>query len=355
MRIAVLLSRCSTLGPFIVARDIVNQIHDKVSKVDVYYLRESEEKLSFRANLIKLNFTTALPFHEYDIVHSHGFVADAYMFYHGAARKTIQVTTIHQRIAPDYAMKYNRLFGQAFEYIWCRCFTKATNIVTLTDYMLNYYKKRVRYHSIQYIHNGIEVAEHSGEIPKEEKELLREIRSKFKIMGTVSRLVYLKGIDQAIKALEADPGLALIIIGDGEKMNELKTLASTLAVDNRCFFLGYKKNPIRYLSYFDLFIMPSRSEGFGLSTIEAASQKLPIVCSDLPVYAEIFSEADVCRFELENISSLNQAIDTALSHKEKLAINAYTRYRENFTSGIMADNYLKLYNRLLNKRPPIHA
>lgn len=355
MKIAVLLSRCSTLGPFIVARDIVNQIHSKVSRLDVYYLRESEEKLSFKARLIKINFGTAIPFEDYDIVHSHGFVADAYMYYHRATSKTIQVTTIHQRIAPDYAMKYNRLFGLLFEFIWCRCFTNKTNVVTLTKYLQNYYKNKVRHHTLQHIYNGIEYPDHSTDIPKEDKDLIEEIRSKYKIIGTVSRLVYLKGVDQAIKGLQADPKLALIIIGDGEKMMELKALASSLLVDNRCFFLGYKNNPTRYLPYFDVFLMPSRSEGFGLSTIEAASQKLPIVCADLPVYAEIFGENDVCRFELENIKSLNLAIDTALSRREELSTNAYSRYIENFTSGIMGNNYLELYNRLLNKRTTINA
>lgn len=349
MKIAVVLSRCSPLGPFIVARDIVNQLHENGVQIDVYYLRNSDEKLVFKTKVRKINFRKSIPFHSYDIVHSHGFVADAYMYFHKASIKTAQVTTIHQRIAPDYSMKYNRMFGQLFETIWCQCFTKRTTIITLTKYLKKYYSSRIDAHSIQYIYNGIELPEQIENLTEEELNLFKEVKKDYKIIGIVSRLAYLKGIDQAIKCLTKNNNLALVVIGDGEKKEELESLANSLGVRNRCYFLGYKTTPIRFMRQFDVFLMPSRSEGFGLSTIEAASQRIPIVCSDLPVYSEIFNPEDVSRFELENIDSLNQAIQKALATSTELVANAYLRYREKFTASIMAQQYLSLYSELIKK------
>ncbi len=41
MKIAFVLSTCAKSGPFIVARDIINSIYDKVDVIDIYYVRES--------------------------------------------------------------------------------------------------------------------------------------------------------------------------------------------------------------------------------------------------------------------------------------------------------------------------
>ena len=65
--------------------------------------------------------------------------------------------------------------------------------------------------------------------------------------------------------------------------------------------------------------MPSYSEGFPLAMLEAASMQKAIVCSDIPVFREIFSEQEIVTFELDNTNSLRDALITARREKEKLA------------------------------------
>lgn len=94
--------------------------------------------------------------------------------------------------------------------------------------------------------------------------------------------------------------------------------------------------------------MCSRSEGFGLALVEAALTKASIVCSDIEVFREIFNDTQVSYFVLDDVKSLSNAIDVALSDKGVLkGIEAYTRSLEKFSGEAMADNYLHIYKSVI--------
>src|SRR5665647_3488542 len=85
-----------------------------------------------------------------------------------------------------------------------------------------------------------------------------------------------------------------------------------------------------YLKYFDFFIMPSRSEGFGLALIEAIQQKIPVICSDVAVFRELFHEDEVTFFKSEDLPSLVSALSTAEETGKSKTDLAFTRYLNNY-------------------------
>ena len=109
-------------------------------------------------------------------------------------------------------------------------------------------------------------------------------------------------------------------MGDGKERQPLQELAQTLGVADRVLFVGRKPAGFRFLQLADIFVMPSYSEGFPLAMLEAASMQKAIVCSDIPVFREIFSEQEIVTFELDNTNSLRDALITARREKEKLAL-----------------------------------
>jgi L-malate glycosyltransferase len=343
MRIAFVLSSCANLGPFIVAQNIINNIYDKANHIDVFYLKESSEKLEFRANTVKVNLLKVTNFSNYDIVHSHGFLGDVYAY---LCRKTINgkwITTIHQDIKPDYALKYNLLISSILEVIWCHFVSKSDCIITLSKQMAKYYEQVITKTPITYIYNGVS-PKINYKIDSSEVLMLSQLKLKYTTLGISANLIYRKGIDKAIESLtlpDADK-LSLIIIGDGEKKGELIRLSEKLKVEDRVLFLGYKSNSIDYFRYFDLYLMCSRSEGFGLCVIEAASQRIPVICNDLPIYKELFSD-EVVRFQLDNLESLVSAANIALKHRDILSDSIYTKYTSSFSSEAMAQKYFDLY------------
>ena len=96
-----------------------------------------------------------------------------------------------------------------------------------------------------------------------------------------------------------------------------------------------------------IYMMPSYSEGFGMAMVEAALGGKAIVCSDIPVFHEIFNENEVRFFTLDNTDSLQQAIHSAYINREKLGKAAYIKANNEFTAQKMAENHKKYYDNLL--------
>lgn len=342
MRIAFVLTAIDNLGPFIVARDIIKNIVSKTEKIDVFYFKEPKSPLSFEAEAKKISFFTAVDFTKYDIVHSSGFLADVYVSIH-LKKKAGWVSTLHQKIKPNYRMDYNNFVATVLEFFWLSRLKRSSCVITLTREMKDYYLPKFKGKQLDYIYNGVEKQSDYSKIPEYEFRRIQQLKEHTCLLGISARLVYLKGIDQVINALSLSADYSLLLIGDGIEKESLLNLARKLNIEDRVFFIGYKKNPIDYLIYSDLYVMSSRTEGFGLSVVEAASQKIPVVCNDLPVYRELFSDQEVVRFQLDDPGSIINALNYAMQNRMHLSQNIYNKYYNNYTAKGMAENYFSLY------------
>ena len=73
----------------------------------------------------------------------------------------------------------------------------------------------------------------------------------------------------------------LLLVGDGPDRSECERLATDLGVFERVKFMGKQDILVELLSISDLFIMPSQSESFGLSALEAMSCSVPVVSTSI--------------------------------------------------------------------------
>ncbi|MCK6264939.1 glycosyltransferase [Vibrio sp. ZSDE26] len=90
------------------------------------------------------------------------------------------------------------------------------------------------------------------------------------LIGCAGRLETVKGHDLAIAALSYMPrSVHLAIAGNGSQLTQLKKMADQYDVSDRVTFLGLVDDMQRFYQALDLFCMPSRSEGFPLSPLEA--------------------------------------------------------------------------------------
>lgn len=347
MKIAFILPALKNVGPTIVVHDIINDIINKTRRIDLYYFDEQVE-LNFPCNTYRINFFDKINFNDYDIVHAHMLRPDLYVWFH--RKKTDRckfISTLHQNIYDNLKDTHNKLIAYIFEKIWCYSLKKFDHIVFLTKILEKKYKTKIIIDS-SVIYNGRKLPHTTNII--EELEILQKLKQKNTLIGIHCNLIKRKGIHQVIKILKELENFVLVVIGDGNQRKRLEKMAMDLGVENQCLFLGYKKNAIDYLKYLDFYIMSSYSEGFGLSLIEAAHSKLPIICSDIDVFREIFSSNEVSFFKLDNESSLIKAIKHAVEEKQNLSIKAYNRAISNYTSDIMAKNYLNLYSQLMKNK-----
>ncbi len=100
----------------------------------------------------------------------------------------------------------------------------------------------------------------------------------------LGRLQEEKGADRLLQAhkrlLDEGKTLELIVVGDGCDMGKLRDYVNENGLKDSVRMLGYLDNPYIYMKTADLFVCPSRAEGFGLVLVEAMILDLPVMSTD---------------------------------------------------------------------------
>lgn len=134
------------------------------------------------------------------------------------------------------------------------------------------------------VRNGIDPVE--LRFSPEDRNYIRDqlnIGSK-KVIGHIGRFVYQKNhrflIDIFEKVLEKDSGYILLLVGEGELVDEIKKYAEDHGVIENVVFFGTTHEIGKVLSAMDCFVFPSHFEGLGIVAIEAQANGLPTICAD---------------------------------------------------------------------------
>ena len=347
MKIAYILPSLRNQGPIIVVKSLSDYLVQHGCEVDVYYF-DNLPGLRFNCATRHLEMNELIDFDNYDIIHSHCLRPDKYVVkWKKNIRRAVVISTLHQDTYRSFRYQYNFLLSRLFTWYWCRFQSRFDAVVSISNQLRDVYNKKIKTDVIT-IYNGCPT-----DFEKEEDYVLvgklQSIRSRFKLLGTYAFVTRRKGLDQILNVLPYLTEYAFVIIGEGPDIDRLKQKSADLGIADRVFFFPYQQSPRNYLPYFDIYVMTSHSEGFGLSMVEAALAKKSIVCSNLPSFYEIFPNDETSFFELNNINSLKNAIEIAYEAKEDLGERAYKRSYDCFTSEKMAENHLMFYKRMIDK------
>lgn len=117
-------------------------------------------------------------------------------------------------------------------------------------------------------------------------------------------------------------------------------------------FLGCIPNAATYISYADLFILPSDYEGLPIVIIESLSQGIPVVASNVGGVSEILDGENGFAVE-NNVTNFSEKIEFILNlsamEKKKYELNARKTFKEKFDISMMVQNYINLYEKMLKK------
>jgi len=104
----------------------------------------------------------------------------------------------------------------------------------------------------------------------------------WRIIGSVGRLQPVKGHRFLLAALKELPDdVHVIVVGDGPMRGELQQLSQDLSVAQRAHFLGHRDDLDRILPAFDVFCLPSLSEGLPRTLLEAQACGVPVVATNV--------------------------------------------------------------------------
>jgi glycosyltransferase involved in cell wall biosynthesis len=173
----------------------------------------------------------------------------------------------------------------------------------------------------------------------------------------VGRLTKQKGVEILLKAIkilknEYSRNMKIAIVGDGELKENLDNLTVELGVDREVKFLGVRKNIKELMVSSKIIVLPSRSEGFGIVIIEAMSNMLPVIATNVGGIPELIENGkDGILVPPENPKALARAINNLLENKElreKLSKAAYKKVKKEFSIKSYSVHVLDFYSLLKN-------
>lgn len=192
---------------------------------------------------------------------------------------------------------------------------------------------------------------------------LRETPRKFtensKItIGVVSRLEPIKGMDLVIPAfaeIHRDfPGTSLIVVGDGSLRESMETETNALGLSDSVSFMG--RQPQDRLQDFydkiDILLMPSRSEGFGLTAVEGMARGCVLVAADTGGLPEVIRNGkEGYLHRPEDLKDLSDKIKDLIKNRNILTTfsKAALQRAKDFTSENYNARIRALYNLLTNR------
>lgn len=345
MKIAQIVPSLANAGPVIVSHRLTDVLNSLGHNVDIYYFYDIQE-LDFGKQVYLINEAQPIDFDSYDIIHSHGLLPDKYVhkFRHHIKRAKT-VTTIHQNIYEDLKLCLGRVKSLLITPYWLHVMSSKNAIVPISYYIFSIYDKWLKRLSSP-VYNGATIYYEPENQIVEYADLIKSLKQRTKItIGTYAALTRIKRIDQLIYLAKRREEIGVVIIGEGEEEKKLKEIASDIS--DRVLFIPKVFAPYNYLESIDAYVMSSSSEGFCLAMTEAVISQTPVICSRIPVMTELYDNDEVTFFELDNLDSLSDAVNVAISTKRIKPINAYKRYLENYTNEKMCEGYLRIYNALI--------
>lgn len=154
-------------------------------------------------------------------------------------------------------------------------------------------------HNTQYVPSGVDVNRF--------KPLNRE-REAVTYVGALNRV---KGVDLFLRAMEG-VSEKVWIVGDGPERERLEALAANLKIE--CTFWGFRTDVPEFMNRSKVVVLPSRSEGFGLTLLEAMACGTPVVGRETGGIPELITGENGFLFRTEE--ELRNQVITLLENKE---------------------------------------
>jgi glycosyltransferase involved in cell wall biosynthesis len=203
-------------------------------------------------------------------------------------------------------------------------------------------------------------------IKKERKVNLRKelnISENDIVLGSVGNISWVKGYENLIMSMgelkKKYKNLKLIIIGkilstQAGYYNHLKRLVSSLGLKRDIYFLGIREDIPQLLSFMDIFILPSITEGTPLSIMEAMSMKLPVIASRVGGIPEVVSHGKTgLLVNPGNPDEITDAVFKLLEDsktRKEMGLRAREVVKKKFSLEHCVRGHEKLYKKLMRKR-----
>ena len=221
----------------------------------------------------------------------------------------------------------------------------------------NYTKQKVLASKVTVIPNGINCYEGFSPTLFNRQDMRSELKIEDDDLAVffVGRLSEEKNpdvyIEAAKKLIIADKKIKLkfFVIGDGPMRPDVEKAIKDVDSD-KITYLGYQSEIAKYLSSADIFVLPSRIEGFPLSILEAMAMQVAVIASDVGAVAQVV-ESGKTGFVIKpgSTDEIATVIKTLRKDPEllkKIKESARKAVENKYSNIVLGENYKNLYNRM---------
>jgi len=206
---------------------------------------------------------------------------------------------------------------------------------------------------IKVVYHGIDYEKYSVTNTKNIRTELGLSQQDF-IIGFVGRLNVQKGVKYMLDAFklvaEEFKNVHLVIAGTGELERMVKEFATKFNLEDRIYLLDFRKDIPDLMRTFDIFLLPSLWEGFGIVLIEAMAAGKPVVATSTSSIPEIVEDnRSGILVPPENTGAISNALKKLISEPElriKYGKEGQKIVREKFTIERMINDYEKIFYEL---------
>lgn len=292
----------------------------------------------------------------FSLIHAHGYKADIFFgFIPKIVRKLPLVSTVHGWTSTSRICKM-----KIYEWLDLKSLKYFDAVVLVNKAMLSIPKIRTcNLRNISIINNGISTIDCSIVNPSDtygqscaiDKEVIDFCREGF-IIGALGRLSPEKGFDyliDAVRQLRKDIRLKLVIIGDGPLKEKLQMRIKKMNLSDCVLLVGYVPHGRKYIKLFDVFVLPSLTEGLPITLLEAMQEQAPIVASKVGGIPDVLQGGlGGLLVEPADPESLATAIKKLYRDKElalQLVTFSFDEVNKRYTSKAMAMQYFEVYKK----------
>jgi len=146
------------------------------------------------------------------------------------------------------------------------------------------------------------------------------------VVGTIAELHKNKGLIFAMQGIsmmseQSAKKIIFVVIGEGDERNKLQTFIRNKGLENKIFLTGYMEGASKYLSAFDLFILPSTKEGLPYVLLEAGSAGLPIITTNVGGIPDIIDDGKTgILISPRNACEIKKALTSAIDNRFAFSI-----------------------------------
>ena len=225
---------------------------------------------------------------QFDVIHAHDWLT----YFAGVAAKQVsgKPLVVHMHATSFDRSSSDNIDTRVYE-IERQGMAAADMVIAVSNLTCNIVinKYNIEPEKVVAVHNAVQFAENDNPLPK------RGVDDK--IVTFLGRITFQKGpdyfIEAAAKVLKRVPNVRFVMAGSGDMMNHCIRRAAQLGIADRFHFTGFLKGDDvqKMFQLSDVYIMPSVSEPFGISPLEAMRSNVPTIISHQSGVAEVLDYA----------------------------------------------------------------